>query len=121
MKSGNKNFNSIMYHTHANINFYTIYFDEWFINKDYRIKITNDLKLNFNDKGLNDVYSNGRSSFDEFRYDGKAQKMDVLNRWKKYKGMTYIDPNLERVWKQNYPEKVENQTPQIIERKNRWW
>ena len=69
--------------SHLESNVYKIFFDEWFINKEYRKKICDDLKLNFNDKGLLDVQQ--VSSFDQKKFDGRAQDMNVLERWKAYK------------------------------------
>jgi hypothetical protein len=76
-----KNENDI-WTSHLESNFYKIFFDEWFVNKDYRKKICADLKLKFTDNGLLDVHQT--SSFDQKKFDGRAQDMDVLNRWKKF-------------------------------------
>ena len=65
-------------------NGYKIHFDTWFINKDYRKQICNDLNIPFTDDGLQDVFDNGESSFDGKTKDGKAQEMDVLYRWKEW-------------------------------------
>ena len=63
--------------------FYPILFDAWFASKNYRIKICQDLGLYFTDIGKQSVPTFGRgSSFDELRFDGEAEKMDVLNRYK---------------------------------------
>jgi hypothetical protein len=60
-----------------------IRFDDWFSNKEYREAICANLGLTFTDAGLNDVprFANG-STFDQRKYDGTAQKMGVLDRWK---------------------------------------
>jgi len=55
-------------------------FDEWFVNKEYRKNLASLLGLEFTDLGLNEVTRRG-SSFDKKRYHGKAQEMNVLNRW----------------------------------------
>lgn len=61
---------------------YFVLFDKWFQDKLYRQKICSDLNVPFTDKGLNKVPNyGGGSSFDKTRFDGKAQNMDVLNRW----------------------------------------
>lgn len=63
---------------------YKILYDLWFNSKKYRKKICSDLKLKFSDKGLNEVYLHGKSSFDKKEFDGKAQKMKVLERYKEF-------------------------------------
>jgi hypothetical protein len=66
--------------------YYPILFDSWFSNKEYRIKICEDLGLHFTDFGKQGVADFGRgSSFDLRKFDGQAEKMDVLNRYKLYK------------------------------------
>ena len=66
--------------------YYPILFDAWFSNKEYRVKICEDLGLHFTDIGKQSVSGFGRgSSFDLKEFDGKAEKMDVLNRYKLYK------------------------------------
>lgn len=59
-----------------------INFDKWFLDADYRKSISDLLGVTFSDKGLNKVSSHGGgSNFDKTNFDGKAQKMRVLNRW----------------------------------------
>ena len=60
-----------------------INYNKWFVDKNYRKSIASTLSLKFSDKGLNFVqpYKAG-SSFDKTKYDGKAQEMNVLSRWK---------------------------------------
>ena len=66
--------------------YYPILFDAWFSNKEYRVKICEDLGLHFTDIGKQSVSDfGGGSSFDLQEFDGKAEKMDVLNRYKLYK------------------------------------
>ncbi len=64
-----------------------INFDNWFSNKQYRDNLISRLfhsGVN-SDLGINEVLPNGRgSSFDGLSYNGMAQEMDVLNRWKYY-------------------------------------
>lgn len=58
-------------------------YDRWFVSEEYRRQISDFLDLEHTDAGLNRVSSyGGGSSFDKKRYHGKAQEMDVLNRWK---------------------------------------
>ena len=66
-----------------------VFYDTWFQDEEYRKEISDKLGLSFNDNGLNTVRHEGfGSSFDFQNYDNNAQKMDVLNRWKKYEGDT---------------------------------
>lgn len=64
-----------------------INFDSWFSSKQYRDRIFSRVfpsSIN-HDLGINEVMFNGRgSSFDGISFDGTAQKMDILNRWKYY-------------------------------------
>ena len=71
-----------------------VLFDKWFSDAEYRRSICNNLEIPFTDTGLNEVghFGNG-SSFDGRKFDGRAQKMDVLNRWKEFEG----DPLMERM------------------------
>lgn len=60
-----------------------INFNRWFIDKQYRKRIAEQLELKFTDKGINTVSSFGDgSSFDGLKYNGNASKMKVLERWK---------------------------------------
>ena len=63
------------------INF--IIYDKWFKDINYRKQISEKLGLEFSDEGLQTVVNIGRgSSFDGIEYDGNAQDMDVLSRYK---------------------------------------
>lgn len=63
-----------------------ISYNDWFIDMDYRKEIALQLGRPFSDKGLNVVTTAGRgSSFDDLAYNGKAQEMDVLQRWSSLK------------------------------------
>jgi len=61
-----------------------ISFNRWTTDENYRIAIANRLGLEYSDIALNVVAAVGGegSSFDDLNYDGKAQKMKVLDRWK---------------------------------------
>jgi len=61
-----------------------ISFNKWFVDEKYRISIANKLGLKYSDLALDYVgaLNNGGSSFDRMTYDGRAQEMDCLNRWK---------------------------------------
>ena len=65
-----------------------IIFDKWFSDKNYRMELAKKLKIKFSDRGLNIVMPVGRarrgSSFNTMEYNGDAQKMKVLDRWKSY-------------------------------------
>ncbi len=56
----------------------------WFLNTDYRKQLSEQLGLAFTDAGLNFVpkSAGSGSSFDKTSYDGKANQMKVLERWK---------------------------------------
>ncbi|MFW5794980.1 MAG: hypothetical protein ACOCV1_05810 [Bacillota bacterium] len=65
-------------------NKYFIKYNKWFLSEEYKRQICSDLDISFNDKFINNVASYGKgSSFDYYDYNGKAQQMDVLNRYKK--------------------------------------
>jgi len=60
-----------------------IIYDKWFQDINYRKQISSQLGLEFSDEGLQIVFgAGGGSSFNGIEYDGKAQEMDVLNRYK---------------------------------------
>jgi len=65
----------------------TVNYDRWFVDVDYRAEICEEgLGLEWNDATLNMIDENwGFSSFDDMSFQGRAQHMDVLNRWKLYK------------------------------------
>lgn len=63
-----------------------ISYNHWFTDQAYRKEIARQLGRPFSDKGLNVVTTAGRgSSFDDLTYNGKAQEMDVLQRWSSLK------------------------------------
>lgn len=60
-------------------------YDHWFTDAAYRRRIAADLGLPGSDAGLQRVASCfGGSSFDGLDYDGRAQEMGVLHRWKRF-------------------------------------
>ena len=60
-----------------------IIYDKWFQDINYRKQISEKLGLEFSDEGLQTVVSiGGGSSFDGIKYNGNAQEMDVLSRYK---------------------------------------
>jgi hypothetical protein len=61
-------------------------YNQWFMDIDYRRELTSQLKIDFTDAGVDQVKSyGGGSSFDGENLDGKATKMDVLNRYKMFR------------------------------------
>lgn len=55
----------------------------WVSSKKYRKEISKEIGLKFSDSGINSVPKNGYgSSFDGVAFNGAANKMDVLARWK---------------------------------------
>lgn len=64
---------------------YTIFYDSWVKSVDYRKEICRNLNLRYTNCGFRDVPQNcGGSSFDGLGFDGKANEMRVLTRWKEY-------------------------------------
>lgn len=66
----------------------SVSYNDWYKSKDYRDELLRDLfgvnSIN-KDKDLNKVSDHGRgSSFDGLTYDGRANEMKVLERWKVY-------------------------------------
>jgi hypothetical protein len=89
-------------------NTHFIIFDKWFSDIEYRKKISSDLGLEFSDLNINKVANaGGGSSFTQEKFDGKAQEMNVLNRYKEMMGH-------ERMQKRFL------NTDMAIETKNKW-
>lgn len=62
-----------------------VYYNRWVTDRAYRQQIASRLGLSFSDAGIDRVpETGGGSSFDGMRYDGAAQRMKVLERWKVY-------------------------------------
>ena len=58
-------------------------YNTWFQDRGYRESIAAQLNLPFSDAGLQTVSSGGGgSAFDRMSFDGKAQDMGVLDRWR---------------------------------------
>jgi hypothetical protein len=69
--------------SHLKGNVVFINYNDWFLSKEYRVKIAKELGLSFNDSGVDEVPSRGGgSSFDGSRFNNKGSQMDVLARWK---------------------------------------
>lgn len=62
-----------------------ISFNRWVTNEDYRIKTAELLGLKNLEYTLKYVARGGRSSFDDFEYEGRAQEMKIIDRWKSLK------------------------------------
>lgn len=75
-----------MWKSHANHNKNIIInFNYWFSDINYRKKIADKLDIDFTDAGVNDVKNFGLgSSFDQLNYDGKANQMKILERYKEF-------------------------------------
>lgn len=75
---------------------YRVSYNRWFTSEEYRKSLSVALGMKSYDKGINLVPPRGNgSSFDARRYNGKAQDMKVLERWKEYKD----DPRLIKYFK----------------------
>jgi len=65
--------------------FFGISYNEWFTNKEYRMKIAEKLSLDYNEDRLLQVPGFGYgSSFDETKYNDNAKSMKVLERWRQH-------------------------------------
>lgn len=66
-----------------------ISYNLWFCSKKYRMNIARKLDLKFTDKGMYEVAKYGPTlwgaSFDGLSYDGNANLMKVLDRWKNFR------------------------------------
>jgi hypothetical protein len=71
-----------------------INFNRWFTSKEYRKRLTARLDIPFNDEGLSDIIWPGVSTFDGSGYDGRAQQMKVLERWKPL-GKDFIETEMD--------------------------
>jgi hypothetical protein len=66
-------------------NLITISYNDWFLHKEYRKKIAERLNILFTDKGFLEVLPHGGgSTFDGTSFDGRADQMKVLERWKEF-------------------------------------
>jgi len=83
-------------------------FDKWFESEEYRAEFSKSLGLDYCEDGVNEVIRNVGSSFDGFRYEHDAQKMDVLNRWKYY-------PNSQDYLKKLSTDEIIVKTRQIFD------
>ncbi|MHA2135217.1 MAG: hypothetical protein ACW99J_15255 [Candidatus Thorarchaeota archaeon] len=64
-----------------------IYFNKWFCDRQYRKGLIESFGFPFTDVGLNFVPCHGYgSTWDQRTFQGRAQEMNVLTRWKEHKG-----------------------------------
>ncbi len=62
-----------------------ICFDRWFVSEEYRRERADALGLAFSDRNLNKLDPDwGHSTYDEFQFQGRAQEMQVLDRWRRF-------------------------------------
>ena len=63
-------------------------FNDWFSSLEYRKQLASKLGLELYDRKLNIVSNHGPGgdSFFGMKYDGRAQEMDVLDRWRRMVG-----------------------------------
>jgi hypothetical protein len=62
-----------------------ILFNKWFEDIEYRKNICESLGIKFTDEGKQDIIYHGKgSSFDFLKYNGKAEQMNVLERYKEF-------------------------------------
>jgi hypothetical protein len=78
-----------------------ISFNDWFLSKGYRECVANKFGLINNELSVNVVAGVGNrgSKFDDFEYNGKAQEMDILGRWKNFRD-NEVFWDLMREWKE---------------------
>lgn len=87
-------------------NVFYVNFNKWFLSECYRKKICSFVGLPYSEYGLNRVTSIG-SSFNSYEFDGKAQNMELLYRYK------YILPKYKKILIK-YPE-IENLSKKIFD------
>lgn len=76
---------------------HTIFYDSWVKDADYRKDICRDLGLRYTNCGYREVPQNcGGSSFDGLEFDGQAQNMKVLERWKEFEDNEEFMKTLDR-------------------------
>jgi len=70
---------------HLKNNKVCVNYNQWFSDANYRKQLADKLNLDFTDSGFNDVsVFGGGSSFEKRKFHGKAENMDVLNRWQQF-------------------------------------
>lgn len=92
-------------------NVIVINYNDWFSDVDYRSYLSEKLNLEPNNgyNGMNILSTRGGgSSFDNLKYQNKAQKMNVLNRWKFYKDSEFFHDCIKQI-----PIEHQNMFPKI--------
>lgn len=73
-----------------------VLFNNWCRSRAYRKEIAEQIGLTFTDAGRQQVTRcHGGSSFDGLNYDGRAEQMKVLERWRKYED----DPSYQDIFR----------------------
>jgi hypothetical protein len=84
----------------------TLSYNDWFLDRAYRDRKAAEIGFRNDDKGLSKVARWGptlsRDSFDGLRFDGRAQDMKVLERWRRFIDDPFFrelvaDPELHRL------------------------
>ena len=93
-----------LWKNHANQRFnkntIMIYYNKWFVDKNYRTDVCRQLNIEFSDAGINDVVGFGDgSSFDFTNFNGKANKMCVLTRYKQISSFESVDSEMIAICK----------------------
>lgn len=80
--------------------FVKVYYDQFFVDEEYRRTICTQINGTYNENEINVVArAGGGSSFDRVNYDGNASDMRVLERYKQWniEGMGEVNPFLQYI------------------------
>jgi hypothetical protein len=97
----------------------TINYNTWFVNPAYRRAVAKSLKVPFTDKNFQKVATEGGgSSFDKTRFNRKAQKMKVFDRWRAFyehdRFIKYLrDKELLELTEQIFPDIIKKEAKPI--------
>ncbi len=80
-----------------------VMYDKWFTDVDYRKAVAKKLDLKFEDSNYDKIFKHGVSSFDGYKYQNSASKMNVLNRFSFFKDdqqfkIVASDKRLAKLW-----------------------
>lgn len=97
-----------------------INYNQWVLSEEYRQSVSTKLCIKFSDVGLKVMATCG-SSFDGMFYDGKADEMKVLNRWrnvckKKWFGIVMADDELTQITKQLFTPEYVNKVKTVYKK-----